>query len=100
MYFICLFQLREELQQFGLMDHDAPLTYERLSNLVYLGDVIYETLRLDPPAGGAFRKANLTIELGVCIILFILDEEVWLNRYIWLSNFYLAHDLNSVNLKT
>ncbi|XP_055891003.1 cytochrome P450 26A1-like isoform X1 [Biomphalaria glabrata] len=58
--------LRAELNKKGLLhaDKTVPLSYENILTLEYTQWIIKEVLRLLPPVGGAFRKAEKTLELG------------------------------------
>ena len=73
-------KLRKELEGESLLDVDTELSYEKLTGLVYLGDVINEVLRLSPPAGGGYRKTTQTMEIGVRC-LFVVSCMNYINSY-------------------
>ncbi|XP_070540850.1 cytochrome P450 26B1-like [Ptychodera flava] len=57
-------KVREELQEFQLLDRGEPLTLDAVSNLRYLDCVVKEVLRIAPPVGAGFRKVIKTFELA------------------------------------
>ena len=65
-------KIREELDRNDIHNLSTDFNYMKLSTLPYLGSVIKETLRLMPPAGGLIRKADKTLEIGVCISKYII----------------------------
>lgn len=62
-------RLREELDENNLLAIDGrdntQLDLQTINGLKYLNSVLKEVLRLCPPAGGGFRKALHSFELGV-----------------------------------
>ncbi|KAL4232173.1 hypothetical protein ACF0H5_009748 [Mactra antiquata] len=65
-------KLRDELRENNLLKHKGeeftPLDLQTINNLKYLHCVMKEVLRLCPPAGGGFRKALQSFELGGYLI--------------------------------
>jgi len=60
-------RVREELTSVtGNCDpSDDFLSYDVVRSLSYVGDVVAEVLRVQPPVAGAFRKTIASFELGV-----------------------------------
>ena len=58
-------KLLKEIEDNDLMDPDSAITFDCISKMDYLNNFIKEVLRLYPPAGGSFRKAKRTFQLGV-----------------------------------
>ena len=63
-------KLREEIEEQhfrtqGDSTSHKELDYTTINNMSYLNAVVKEVLRLCPPAGGGFRKALKSFELGV-----------------------------------
>jgi retinoid hydroxylase len=52
---------RDEIQELGLID---SINYDNLKKATYIGEVLQEVLRLNPPVGGAFRKVIQECEYG------------------------------------
>ena len=52
---------------------DREISFELLSKLSYLEQVLKETLRVSPPILGGYRKALKTFQLGVSYVLHISE---------------------------
>ena len=73
---ICLFRYPEvrnklfhEMNENGILDKDATLTFDVLSKMKYLNNVIKEVLRHYPPVPFGTKTAKRTFKLGVKYIL-------------------------------
>nr|AVR59239.1 cytochrome P450 26 [Platynereis dumerilii] len=56
-------KIEKELEENDIQNI-SDFTYLKISTLPYLGDVIKETLRMQPPAGAMIRQASKTLEVG------------------------------------
>ena len=69
---ICLFRypevrakLIQEMNENGILDNDATLTFDLFSKMKYLNNVIKEVLRLYPPVAFGTRTSKCPFKLGV-----------------------------------
>lgn len=63
-----LHTIEAELQKFGLLDVNGEgreLTYDVINKLEYVHCFIQEVLRVFPPVGAVFRKAEKTLSIAV-----------------------------------
>ncbi|XP_077285887.1 putative cytochrome P450 6a14 [Arctopsyche grandis] len=83
------FKMRQEIDEV-LMKHAGKLTYETLTDMTYMGQVIDETLRLNPPIPLLFRACtkeyviphtNVVIDKGTMVIFPVMgihhDPEIY-----------------------
>ncbi|XP_014661414.1 PREDICTED: cytochrome P450 26A1-like [Priapulus caudatus] len=57
-------KVRQELEDFGLTDPEAPLKLPLINKLDYVNSCVKEVLRILPPTGGGYRRVLQTFEIN------------------------------------